>query len=146
MRNQKTTAGRATLVALVLLLLAGAAGYNYHRNYEAEQAEQGVRPFQGYADQDLHDLKAAYRGQVDSRRDRYEQLAKRRTASRSGNEMLDENIANFERVQRAGNEKRAVAGIVAENQARLREIEEELAYRDYVTDGLAVHLKRLIQI
>ena len=49
-------------------------------------------------------------------------------------------------MQRKSEAKRAVAGVVAENQARLYEIEAEIAYRRYVTGGLSVHIKRLTTI
>ena len=146
MRNSKTTSGRAMLVVTLLLLAVGAGGYNYHRNLVAETVEQGGRPFKGYADQDLVDLKAAYGMQVDSRKGDYDRLAKRRQKSASNKELLAEKILNFERIQRAGDEKRAMAGFVAENQARVQEIEAELAYRQSLNAGLAVHIKRLTTI
>ena len=106
----------------------------------------GSRPFKGYADGDLQNLEAAYRAQVDGQKGLYHELATRRVTTRSGNDMLDKNIANFEHVQRKSDEKRAVAGVVAENQARLSEIQAEIAYRQYVTGGLSVHIKRLTTI
>lgn len=142
-RNARTTSGRAMLIALALLLLAAGGAYNYHRNLLAEQADRGSRPFKGYADQALEDLKVAYRGQIDSRKDRYQALAGRRVKTNARSDLLDDKIADFERIQRAGNEKRAVAGEVAENQARLVEIEAELAYRQYVKGGVTLHIKRL---
>jgi hypothetical protein len=145
MQNAKATSGSAMVVTLALLLIAGAAGYNYHRNWQAEQVEHGMRPFRAYADQDLRELGAAYRAEVDSRSQSYEALAKRRTKGRA-TDMLGENIANFEKTQRAADQKRAAAGFMAENQARLREIESELSYRAYTAGGVAVHIKRLTTI
>lgn len=146
MRKTRATSGRAMVTVLALSLIAGGGAYNYHRNWQAEQVEQGSRPFAGYAEQDLRDLMTAYGGVVDDHEGEYQTLAKRRTTPRSGSALLDENIANFERAQRASDAKRAVAGIVAENQARLREIESELAYREYVGNGAKVHIRRLTAI
>ena len=144
-QNTKATAGRAMIVALLLLTIGGAGGYNYHRNFLAEQAEQGARPFKGYARQDLVNLGQAYGLQVEGQRGEYDRLASRRLQGRSG-DMLDENIADFERIQRASDRKRVVAGEVAGNQARLAEIEAELAYRDYTNSGLALHISRLTKL
>jgi hypothetical protein len=131
------------LVVVLLLLVAAGGAYNYHRNLLAEQAEQGSRPFKGYADQDLRDLESAYSAQVESRRDSYESLASRRVKTRKGEQTLGDHVAHFERIQRVSEQKRDAAGDLAVNQARLREIEAELAYRDYVKGGPMVHIKRL---
>lgn len=146
MRDTRTNSGRAIVIVLALLLLAGGGAYNYHRNLNAEVAEQGERPFKGYADDDLRDLEAAYGAQVDSRQSRYQELKTRRVKTSDSAVLLDEKVADFERIQRAGNEKREMAGVMAENTARLHEIQSELAYRDYRNSGMKVHIERLTTI
>jgi hypothetical protein len=146
MRETRTNSGRVVFIVLALLMLAGGGAYNYHRNLVAEQAEQGDRPFKGYGESDLRDLKAAYSGQVESREGRYQELATRRVKTRAGAVRLDEKVADFERIQRAGAEKRALGGVVAEHRARLTEIQAELAYRDFMNGGMATHVRRLTSI
>jgi hypothetical protein len=142
----RANSGRAILIVLTILLLVGGGGYNYQRNLVAEQAEQGERPFKGYQENDLRDLETAYGAEVEGRRGRYQELATRRVKTRDSAVFLDEKVADFERIQRAGDEKRALAGLVAEHRARLNEIQAELAYRDYVNSGMAVHVRRLTTI
>jgi hypothetical protein len=142
----KSTSGRAMVVTLLILLVLGAGGYNYHRNLITEQMGEGARPFKSYADSDLQNLEAAYRVEVDGTKGAYDKMARDRVAKRSGKELLKENIKHFDRVQRKSERKRAVAGVVAENMTRLAEVEAEIAYRRHVTGGLSVHLKRLTTI
>ena len=96
-----------------------------------------------YADQDLADLEQAYRAQVDAGKQSYESLSRRRVKAGARNQSLSEHVADFERVQRAGNQKREAAADLAVLQARLREIEAELAYRDYTRGGMELHIRRL---
>ena len=146
MLQTRANSGRAILIVLTLLLLVGGGGYNYHRNVVAEQAEQGERPFKGYEESDLRDLEAAYSAEVEARQGRYQELATRRVKTSDSAVLLDEKVADFERIQRAGDEKRALAGLLAEHSARLNEIQAELAYRNYVNSGMTIHIRRLTTI
>ena len=63
--------------------------------------------------------------------------------TRKHSQTLGEHVADFERIQRASEQKRVAAGDLAVNRARLHEIEAELAYRSYLAGGAMIHINRL---
>ncbi|MCG8591508.1 MAG: hypothetical protein MJE66_19610 [Proteobacteria bacterium] len=141
MAEGKGQGGLALLVLLVLVV--GLGGYNYHRNWQREQAEQTKRTFSGYATADLEQLAAAYRAEAEALQKRYS-AASRRVAPARDRAFMSDRVAEFERVQKQAGSARDVATLLAEREARVREIEQELALRQNQTGALAVHFRRLI--
>lgn len=138
-------AARAGTLAVLLLALVGAGGWNYWRNLRIEQAEHAKRPFAGYADADLRALADAYRGEVESWRQREAAARQGRPAVREQG-FVGDGVRQFERVQRHSARAREAATGLAEREARLQEIEKELAYRADLGSGLALHLRRLTRL
>ena len=71
--------GRATgSRVLLLLVLAGGGGWNYHRNGQIEQATEGARPYRGYAVQDLEKLREAYASELNGVRAEFDSAKRNR--------------------------------------------------------------------
>jgi len=137
-----------TLVSslMLLLLIAGLAGYNYHRNWKAEgTADNRPRPFAGYDEPQLHQLRDAYSAQIRASEQGYAAQEQRRQRA-SGGGLMNERVDEFEKIQRNSTALRARAGDVAVSESRLKEIEAELAIRRDVLSGLDIHLQRLTRI
>jgi hypothetical protein len=135
-------------VALLAALLAGlavAGGWNYQRNVQLERAEQGKRPFSGYADADLRALADAYRAEAETLRKRYEATRSARPEARR-RVFVSDGVREFERVQRHAERSRDAAADLAEREARLSDIEKELATRAELGSGFELHLRRLTRI
>ena len=136
--------GTFKLILGLLVVLLGLGAFNYHRNWQAEKAEQGPRPLASYEDIGLIQLAEGYRAEI-------ELLEKQQAAARSGSvkarktEFVGEGVNEFERVQRSSARVRGLSGELAEREARLREIEGEMNYRQKIrTGGFELHLARLI--
>lgn len=135
--------GGVGLLAVLLLLLVVAGAWNFYRNLAAERAVH--RPFQSYADTDLEVLTAAL--QVDSRAQatRYEVAANQRSlVGKKG--YFDEQVAEFERVQRVGDTKRRAQRDLAGSRVTLRLLEEERGYRVREEKPVSVFLERLLTL
>jgi uncharacterized coiled-coil protein SlyX len=57
--------------------------------------------------------------------------------------MMDEAVADFERVRKQSDALRELNTQVAEREARIREIDKELAARNAIGQGWEAHLRRL---
>jgi len=113
-----------TLVLLAILCAAG--GWNYHRNADIENAE--VRPYRGYSDEELQQLIAAYREQVDVQMAQYRKNANHSPVKVQGGGLLDDQIDEFERVQRLSQKRQERAYKVTDNQILVEQLaKEELA-------------------
>jgi hypothetical protein len=134
-----------SVVALLLLLAiaAGAGAWNYKRNAEAE--EDVYRPFQGYTDQALADLADAYEGRQKGDQKRFDQASTRRVAAED-KDYFDQQVREFERVQRAHAGKQEARARMAESKTTLKLLEEEQRLRASERDKLALFLKRLLTI
>jgi hypothetical protein len=130
---------------LVLAVLVAAGGYNYHRNLEAEAAEEGPRPYQGYSEEDIRSLLDAYRSEAEALEKRYHAARGQRVGGSEGG-MLDENIRAFESARQRAGAVRELGAQVSMRQAAIVDLEEELARREAARDVLALHLKRLLTI
>lgn len=134
--------GNLGLLLILLVVLAGAGGWNYHRNYQAEIAERSASRFSGYDTEGLEQLAAAYRSELDVYRSQYRTLEGGRVSVRNTTG-VGEGIEQFERVRRSGDRLRAVKTELATREARVAEIEQELATRRSAASGLRLHLERL---
>jgi len=134
----KTAAG---LVALLAILVA-AGGGNYVRNLKAEAAAETGRPFLKYDRDDLESLRAAYEAEAADTKARYARAQARRQQA-GGAVMMDEAVADFERVRKQSDALRELNTQVAEREARIREIDKELAARNAIGQGWEAHLRRL---
>jgi hypothetical protein len=124
-RRKKKRKGRGKLIFLLMLLI-GAASWNYQRNSEIEAAKP--RPYAAYSDEELEQLRAAYATQAGALADRYEQAATRRSGSREV-DGLQEGVAQFQRVQHASRAVRELGSQLSQEQASLQAIEAEQAHR-----------------
>jgi len=142
----RRTEGKAAagLVALLAILVA-AGGSNYVRNLQAEEASEQKRPFHGYDTDDRDALRAAYGAEVASAKSRYERHRSARQRA-SGAVMMDEAVADFDRVRAHTDDLRELGAQVAEREARSREIDQELAKRAALGEGWQAHLRRLTAI
>lgn len=142
--NRRREAGNG-LIALMLLLAvaAGAGAWNYNKNVEAE--EDVYRPFQGYTDQALADLRDAYETRQTGDKQQLQRVTSRRV-SVEGKAYFDQQIQEFERVQRAHAGKQEVQARMAESQTTLKLLKEEQGLRASESDRAALFLKRLLTI
>jgi hypothetical protein len=133
--------GGSSMLLLVLLgLMAGGGIWNYQRNLEVESA--APRPYRGYSLADLETLQAAYQVETDKHQSRYRSAANRTVKVHEGG-LIDQQVAEFERVQRIGQNRRAIASDYAKHQVQLDEILAELAARATEGNGWQLHLTRL---
>ena len=123
---------------LVLALLVGAGAFNYHRNLQAEDQED--RPYRGYSDEELETLLGAYEGRKDAQSARYESSSRRVNAQ--GKAYFDEQVREFERVQRVHRRAAQRRDELAGTQVVVKQIKKELAKRESERDKLALFMKR----
>ncbi len=115
-----------TIVLLVILCAAG--GWNYHRNTQIEEAV--ARPYRDYSDEELHQLIAAYRGEVEVQMARYRKSTTGKQLNVQDGGLLDERIDEFERVQRLSQQRRERAYQVTENQILIEQLAKEQLARE----------------
>ncbi len=144
--NARRSEGKAVLgLAALLAVLVAAGGGNYVRNMKAEEASEAQRPFHSYELDDLTALRAAYEAEVASLQRRYD--AARAGRKRGGSHaMMDEAVADFERVRAQSDGLRELGTQIAEREARIRDIDAELAARNEIGEGWDAHLRRLTRI
>jgi hypothetical protein len=136
----KKEGSQAMLLLVLLGLVSGAGAWNYKRNLDLEAASP--RPYRSYSIEDLEALQSAYTGETERHRDHYRAVSSRKVAVKS-NEMLDQQVLEFERVQRIGQNKRDIASTYAKNQVQLDEVQAEIAQRAAEGEGWKRHLGRL---
>jgi hypothetical protein len=142
--TRRREAGNSVLALILLLAIAGGAGaWNYNKNVEAE--DDVYRPFKGYTDQALADLAGAYEAQQKADQKAFDRITSRRVSAR-GKEYFDEQVREFERVQRAHSGKAEVKARMAESKTTLKLVKEEQRLRAGESDQLALFLKRLLTI
>lgn len=143
MRGRAETGSALPLLLLLLLGLAGAGAWNYYQNLQVEAAE--YRPFRGHTEADLAALLAAYQGQKADDARSFEAVAARRTTA-ADHAYFDEKVREFERVQKAGERKKALQVALAESNTTLKLLEEEQRRRAEESDRLRLHMRRLLTI
>lgn len=135
--ERKTSMGAAWFV---LLALAAVGGWNYHRNYKAELAERRPEAFSGYSTESLERLRSAYQTEIEGVSVEYQSLKSKRAQVRAVAGVGD-GVKQFEKIQKSANRLREVTAELASNEARIRDINDELQYRS--ANGFGVHFKRL---
>jgi len=140
----KRDIGLAISILALLVLLGGAGEYNYQRNKAAEE-RSAPRTYRAYSDDEIAALLQAYEREVGALESRYD-AAKSRGQEVRGGGLIDEQIAEFERAQRAGASTRSVGGEVAQHEAVLRELRREQSLRGGGLDSVKIHLRRLFAI
>ena len=131
--------GQVFLLLILLGILVGGGTWNYQRNLKIEEAEP--RPYRGYSLEQLESLQAAYRQEVDHHTQRYRAASNRKVMIREGG-FIDEQVDEFERVQRISQGTRAIADQFAKNQVQLDEVMKEISRRARESDSWKLFLTR----
>lgn len=138
--------GGALVPVLVLLVLVAAAGaWNYHRNWTRDKAEEKARLYSSYSDADLARLDEGYRLELAAFNKQHESQRSRRIVVRDQG-LIGDRVNEFERVQRAAQRSRQLSRTAADLQAQLDRISEERQIRAQGNSTFRVHLRRLVQI
>jgi hypothetical protein len=127
-RKHGQAGGVLVLVLVAIVAIAGAGAWNYRRNLQAEEQRTAARPLHGYATSDLEALAAAYKQEIGAREGRYE-AAKKTHAEAKDRAYFDEQVQEFEKVQKQSGKKREAGAEVAMREVDLARIEEELRAR-----------------
>jgi len=138
-RRSERGASSIGVLALLLAVLAGGVGWNYHRNLAREQAE--FRPYGGYSDADLAALLGAYEGESKRSGRRYDAAVDRRANVRAKADVMG-NVREFERAQRVRLAARDARSDYAEARASLQGLRKESARRAADRSKLSVFLRR----
>jgi hypothetical protein len=132
--------GQVFLLLILLGILVGGGTWNYKRNVQLEEAEP--RPYGSYSFEQLDALRAAYQQEVDAHTKRYRTASNRKVKIREGG-FIDEQVDEFERVQRISQNTRAIADRYAKNQVQLDEVLAEMSRRKRQSDSWKLFFKRL---
>ena len=136
---RKGGGGQLVPLLFLLALLGGYGTWNYQRNLEAEAAIP--RPYKGYSDEQLAQLEAAYRAQVEALNQRYDAASGSRTRSKDV-QLLGEAVDQFEQVQRNSRAVRDLGSRVSQEQASLDAIAAEKALRARLGGPVMTFLSR----
>jgi len=131
--------GSSGPLVLLLLVLLGGVGWNYHRNLELEKREP--RPYRGVADADLAALAGAFEQESKVAGRRYDTAVSRRANAHETGDFMG-NLNEFERVQRAGHRTRDARADYADARASLEALREEQGRRAADRSRLRVFLRR----
>jgi hypothetical protein len=137
--SKRSERGSASALVLLLLLLIGGVGWNFHRNLEAERRE--FRPYRGYAEADLDALIEAYEQASEKAGSRYHRVVDRRSEPKAKDHVMA-NVAEFERVQNAGRATRDAREQYADARASLEVLRKERSHRATERSKLRVFLRR----
>jgi len=111
---------------ILLAILCGVAGWNYHRNAAIENARP--RPYRSYSDEQLHQLISAYKDEVDAQMEHYRKTQDKSPVEVQGGGLIGDQIDEFERVQQLGQKRQQRAYKVTDNQILVEQLaKEELA-------------------
>jgi hypothetical protein len=142
-RRRGQAGGVLVLLLLGIVVLAAAGGWNYRRNLEAEQRAAAARPLHGYSTADLEALADAYRQEISAHAARYASQKSRRAEARD-RAYFDEQVREFENVQKHSSRVREAGAEVSVREADLARVEAELRARGGVESDLDRHLRLLL--
>ncbi|MEZ4330567.1 MAG: hypothetical protein R3F35_02360 [Myxococcota bacterium] len=142
--GDRRVAGNTTgSLALLLVLLLGAGGWNYHRNYQHELASAKTRPYSSYSARDVELLRDAVVAELEVARARLSRAKKGRARAVRDQGTVAGNVRQFDRTARASDAIRAASGDVAEREGMKAALDRELESRADAGTGWMLHLKRL---
>ena len=147
-QEKRRREGRAQWFVVLVLFAFGAGGWNYYQSYRADLESHRDLPFAIYSTPELRLLEEAYANESARAHALYEKRqgpARERPGGGAQDQRLTSRVANLERIQAATRKMRDAQADFAENEARLREVEAELARRSQPLAGLRVHLERLLR-
>lgn len=143
MMDRRRAGGGGVTLLMLLALAAGAGAWNYQQNLAAEQAVH--RPFQGYSDVDLDALAGALEARTKTQAEHY-QVATSRRAAAGTKSYFDEQVAEFERVQRVGAAKTQAQRDLAGSRVTRKLLDDERRYRVKERERIKLFFKRLLTI
>jgi hypothetical protein len=143
-KTHRRQRGQATgSLILLLVLLLGFGGWNYYRNWQIEREQEGPRPYASYSTTDLESLRAAYTTELETMKQKLGAAKNQRGRVSRQQGTIADHVDQFSRTTRTSSAIRNAAGDLAERQARVQTLDEELAYRASLAEGMMLHLKRL---
>jgi len=119
---------RVGQMLILLAILGTAGGWNYHRNALIDDAVP--RPYRGYSDEELQQLMSAYQEEVDIQMAHYRKSGGANQLKVQGGGLLEEQIDEFERVQRVSQRRKERAYKVTDNQILVEQLAKEQIARD----------------
>lgn len=128
---------------LVLILVAGVGGWNYHRNWQIDKQQERTRPYSGYQTEDLEALLDAFKSDIGTSEARLRAAKSARGRVSRGQGMIADNVDQFAATTRTSSKIRNAAGDLAVQQSQVADLEKELAYRSSFGSGMQIHLRRL---
>jgi hypothetical protein len=129
------------LLLLVLAVAVGGGAWNYHRNWQAEQAMP--RPYRGYDDAELAALIDAYEQEASALGARAASARRPEAQPAREGTLLGERVEAFEQARQAGERWRRLQGEAGRHEGVLEDLRAEQTLRAQLGSGLAVHLRRL---
>lgn len=141
--RRRTRGSALPLLLAVLALAVGAGAWNYHRNWQAEQATP--RPYRSYDDAQLAALIEAYAQEADALEARAGRMgeAGRAPTGAGRSALLGDRIAAFNASREAGEAQRRLRAEAGRHDGVLEALRAEQALRAQRGSGLALHLHRL---
>jgi hypothetical protein len=143
MDRRREAGGALVLLLAVIAALAGAGAWNYRRNLAIEEQQAQARPLSNYSTADLEALAAAYHQEIEAHSSRYAASKSQRAEARE-RAYFDQQVQEFEKVQRHAARVRDAGAEVSVREAELKRIEEELAARSGGDAGWDRHLRLLL--
>ena len=119
---------RGGQIAILLVILCAAGGWNYHRNTLIDDAVP--RPYRTYTDEELDQLASAYQDEVEVQMARYRNSTVSANVAVRDEGLLEERIGEFERVQHLSKKRKESAYQVTENQILVEQLAQEQVTRE----------------
>jgi hypothetical protein len=142
-RRRRQAGGVLVLVLIGVAALAAVGFWNYQRNLAAEQRAASARPMHGYSTSDLEALADAYRQEIAAHSATYASQKTKRAEARD-RAYFDEQVREFETVQKHSSRVREAGAELSVREADLARIEEELRARSSAETDLERQLRLLI--
>ena len=133
-------------VVLLLLIVAAAGAWNYHRNLQIELQTQGPRPYESLAKPEVEALRSAYAADLEGVRAQLVHAKRQRGRVARDIDSIAKNVEQFEQTKRTSTAIRNALDDVTERESRIAELDKELEMRTRFGTGMARHLKRLTTI